>query len=395
MALLIRAFPGVAAAWATTGRRALLAALAALFVTAATAGHHEFGNNYVLLAQAFVHRQIPIAWPGDWVDALPYHGRYYVIEGPLPAVLLLPWVALFGSADQIVLTILMCAVAVGLGWVTCERVGASPQTAAWLCAFLFAGTQLGGARGWAATSGSLRSHNGRLHVRSARRLAGRGAVGLSRWRLCAATFARFPLALALPIFAWLVAFQRRRPTAGAPAGFGRSASLPQRSGSRTTKRDGLVVRYRLHGVVPPGSRRAPVRFAVPLRYFPHQLWSFFCARPAVVPTLAYMIPTYSGLAMTWTSPAFVLALFARRPAALVIGLWIATLLVAGPSFIYYVNGYAQFGMRHALDFEPFLVVLMALAYPSDVPRWGRALIVWSVLVGIWGVWLTVLLGHDH
>jgi hypothetical protein len=88
VAVLIRASPGVAAGWATPGRRALLAALAALIVTAATAARHEVSNNYVLLAQAFVHGQIPIAWPGEWIDALPYHGRYYVIEGPLPAVLL-------------------------------------------------------------------------------------------------------------------------------------------------------------------------------------------------------------------------------------------------------------------------------------------------------------------
>jgi hypothetical protein len=91
----------------------------------------------------------------------------------------------------------------------------------------------------------------------------------------------------------------------------------------------------------------------------------------------------------------VLAFAARRPRDLVIGLWIATVVVAGPSFVYYVNGFAQFGMRHALDFEPFVLVLMALAYPSRVPPWGRALIVWSVLVGIWGVWLTVVLYHHR
>jgi hypothetical protein len=47
-------------------------------------------------------------------------------------------------------------------------------------------------------------------------------------------------------------------------------------------------------------------------------------------------------------PALVPAFGARRPRDLVIGLWIAIVLVAGPSFVYYVNGFAQFGMRHAL-----------------------------------------------
>jgi hypothetical protein len=82
----------------------------------------------------------------------------------------------------------------------------------------------------------------------------------------------------------------------------------------------------------------------------------------------------------------VLALFARRPRALVAGMWLAALLVAGPSFIYYVNGFAQFGMRHALDFEPFLIVLMALAIPARVPLLAKGLLAWSVAVGWWGIW---------
>ena len=52
-------------------------------------------------------------------------------------------------------------------------------------------------------------------------------------------------------------------------------------------------------------------------------------------------------------------------------------------------------MRHALDFEPFLVILMALAWvplpASGAPAGvrspiGEVLIGWSCLVGTWGVW---------
>ena len=69
----------------------------------------------------------------------------------------------------------------------------------------------------------------------------------------------------------------------------------------------------------------------------------------------WLRPEFTGVALTWTSPALVLAFLARRPVRWVIALWSATLLVAIPNFLYYVNGFAQFGMRHALDFEPFLV----------------------------------------
>jgi hypothetical protein len=97
-------------------------------------------------------------------------------------------------------------------------------------------------------------------------------------------------------------------------------------------------------------------------------------------------PEYSGVALTWTSPALVLALFARTPHRWVVALWAAALLTAIPNFLYYVNGFAQFGMRHALDFEPFLVALMMLAARDRLAAWAQALIAYSIAVGLWGTW---------
>src|SRR5207248_2063729 len=94
-----------------------------------------------------------------------------------------------------------------------------------------------------------------------------------------------------------------------------------------------------------------------------------------------------------TTPALIFAFWARRPRAFVIALWSAAVLVAIPSFVYYVNGFAQYGMRHALDFEPFLFALMALARPStgsgqaqQMPLWVKALIVYSCAASLYGVW---------
>jgi len=71
---------------------------------------------------------------------------------------------------------------------------------------------------------------------------------------------------------------------------------------------------------------------------------------------------------------------------LVVALWAATLLCAAPNFIYYVNGFAQFGMRHALDFEPFLFVLMLLAARRGLGVAAGAVCFYSIAVGAWGVW---------
>ena len=109
-------------------------------------------NNFVLLAQALLHGRAWIDWPGAYIDALQYGGRYYVIEAPMPAILLLPFVAIFGGeTNQTALAVVLCAVAVGAAWELGERLGLSSASNAWICAFLLAGTDLL----WCATFGDV------------------------------------------------------------------------------------------------------------------------------------------------------------------------------------------------------------------------------------------------
>jgi hypothetical protein len=131
---------------------------------------------------------------------------------------------------------------------------------------------------------------------------------------------------------------------------------------------------------------SPVGSPFQLQYFPYQLSSFFAQLPQFMPAYPWVQPTYSGIALTWTSPALVLSFFARGPRRWLIAMWTAVLLAAAPNFVYYVNGFAQFGMRHALDFEPFLIGLMFLAVREKMPRWSYVLIAYSIVVGLWGCW---------
>ena len=39
-----------------------------------------------------------------------------------------------------------------------------------------------------------------------------------------------------------------------------------------------------------------------------------------------------------------------------------------------------------MDFEPFLVALMLLAVRERFPRWGYALVAYSIAAGLWGCW---------
>jgi hypothetical protein len=384
----------------------LVAGMAATLV-ALVAGHFRSTpyNNYVLLADALLHGHTWIGWPGAYIDALAYHGQHYVIEGPVPALLLLPYVAIAGlSANQTLLSAILCGVAVGAAWELAQRLGVSRETNIWLTVFLLAGTDLL----WCATLGDVWFI---AHVSAVAftllalvELCGKRRGWLVALWAVAAAGSRFSLVLAFPVYVALLIAADTRPERWR-ADLNRLRAPLLGFGGVLLAAGTIYVAYNLSrwGTVADigyttwyhqDSAGSPTGSPFRLQYLSYQLWSFFVQRPDFAATFPWFRPTYSGVALTWTSPALIFALWARRPRAFVLALWSAAILVAIPSFVYYVNGFAQYGMRHALDFIPFLFALMALAareqpvlsLPKGLPLWAKALVVYSCVASLYGVW---------
>lgn len=187
-------------------RRAFVAGCVA-FAATALCSHFRATpyNNYVLLAQALLHGRVAIDWPGPYIDALQYGGRYYVIEAPLPAVLLLPFVALFGgAANQTLLAMILAAVALGAAWELGERFGLSATANAWICAFLLAGTDLL----WCAMLGDVWfiAHVSAVcfTMLALVELAGKRRGWLVALFAACAIESRFSMIAALPVYAYLL-----------------------------------------------------------------------------------------------------------------------------------------------------------------------------------------------
>ena len=371
-------------------RPAYVAAFVAFVVTAVASQLRATPyNNFVLLAQALLAGHAWIDWPGAYIDALPYNGHYFVIEGPLPALLLVPLVALFGArANQTGLAVVLAAVAIGAAWELGERFGVRRSSIAWICAFLLAGTDLL----WCAMLGDVwfTAHVSAVcfTLLALVELAGKRRGWLVAIFAACAFESRFSMIVALPVYAFFLATESSRDVQVRRLGSFCAMLVPvgilwvlyNEARWGTLSDIGYSAWYHLDQVgMPTGS---PFRLA----YLPNQLWSFFAQLPTLLPSFPWLRPEYSGVALTWTSPALLLAFCARSPVRWVLALWVAAILVAIPNFLYYVNGFAQFGMRHALDFEPFLVALMMLAVRERVPAWGKALIVYSIVVGVWGCW---------
>jgi len=352
-------------------------------------------NNYVLLAQAFLHGHVWIDWPGEYIDALAYGGQHYVIEAPLPAILLLPYVALAGTAaNQTLLAVVLCAIGIGAAWRLAERLGVPASSNFWLCAFVLAGTDLL----WCAMLGDVWfvAHVSAFcfTMLALAEVCGRRRAWLvALWAVFAAE-SRFTMVLALPVYAALlgawdpesdsfgVQFAARRLAPFAAVLAAAAVFWVWYNFARwgTAADIGYVTWYHQDQAgMPYGS---PFQ----LRYLGYELWSFFQQYPAYAAAWPWFRPGYSGVALTWTSPALIYAFAASRPRALVAAFWAAALLTAIPNFLYYVNGFAQYGMRHALDFIPFLFALMCLAAREKFPFWAKVLIVYSCAASLYGVW---------
>jgi hypothetical protein len=377
----------------------MLGAIAAL---ALAHGRSSPYNSYVLLAYSLMHDHriyIDAVWPDRSIDAIVFESHRYIVNDPVPALLVMPLVLFLGlSANQTLLACLLCGVAIGAAWALLARIGVTTPNTVWLVVFFLAGTDLL----WCSMLGDVwfiaQTSSVAFTLLALCELAGKRRGWLVALWFALALGSRFTLVMALPVMLWW-AYDPSTSSGQAKA----------RGGWRNLAEFAATLIPFFLLWVAYNEARWHVPWDAGHTIFYHQdpfmgsdtgspfglenvlgeLYSFFVVPPQPLHAFPYLKPLLFGTALWFTSPALLLALFARRPRALVISLWVATALVAGPSLLYYANGGSQFGMRHALDFAPFLLVLMGLA-AREAPRavWvaGRALIAWSALAGLWGCW---------
>jgi hypothetical protein len=360
----------------------------ALYTLSSGIVHPTVYNNYALLADAFRHGRVWIYQPSGGIDALEYLGRYYIIEAPMPAVLMLPLVLFSGTdANQTLAAVICAAVLVAAMDVVLGRMAIGETTRRWVVIFCAAGTVLW----WCASFPAVWMF---AHITGAMFLTlalaefyGRRRPWLVGLLLACAALSRFPTVLAaLPLAVWLFAdsppLERLRRIGSMMVGAAPLFLLYAAYNYarwHTVSDIGYTLWYHQDQVGQPTG--SPFR----LEYLPFNLYSFFLLPPQYDQTFPWIHPTGMGVCLTLTSPALVLAFAAGRSRE-TLSLWIAVVLVAIPSALYYVNGFEQFGMRHAMDFLPPLLMLCALGIERCPRSLSAALIAWSIAANAYGEW---------
>ena len=385
-----------------------LVALAVLGVYLLTCAPSSPFDQFVRLADAFLDGRTYLTAPPDYLELARYDGngvacaggpecRGYVVEPPVPALLLVPFVVLFGTGlNQVYVAVLVGAAAMGLFWVATRQLGWTYPRSAALTVLLAFGTNLW----WASGDGSVWTFahvcavaflTGALVEATGRRRAWLvgllvGLAGLSRLP----AFLAFPFFLVVLLDADLPGLRHWRTVVADRALVRRAVLFGAGLGAMAV----VVPLYNLarYGTVADAGYDHPQYAQSPwfadgrfsIAHVPRHVEALFTLGPQLTADrFPFFMPSPTGMALFLVSPALLYALVAGR-GRVEAAAACAILLVAVPHVLYGTTGWAQFGYRYSLDYLPMLAVLAAsgMGERPGVRAWAAVAL--SVLVAMWG-----------
>jgi hypothetical protein len=372
-----------------------LAVLGAYLVATALAiqWRHFFPDRMMIIAERALSGHLDSDALKGTIDTVEIGGRYYLALGPLQLLAYIPFAAVpdLRVVGGYVTGLLFGVPAAWLALPLARAYGARGTAAYWIAAF----TAFGSLLFWVSVFGNVYLL---AHAESFLALtlfliewAGKRRPALLGACLGVSFLARPTTILAaIPFGLYLVWAQRRElravalsavafglPIAGAIAFYGWFNWVRFGSPFETGYSISLLTVQSLQ------ERRAQGLFSIV--QIPENVKLAFLQLPDRISQFPFFSASTFGMSMAFVSPALVTSLWAGfrdRTARL---LWIATVLVAVPVFLYYGGGFVQYGFRYSLDFTPFLVALMAIGSHRWI-GWPERLLVLasigSVLVGI-------------
>lgn len=351
----------------TSARRAwlepvLVFALVLGVYIAATPRTNTAYRHFVYMAQAFLEGRADLRnLPAHYHDVIRIGDKVYAPFPPVPAVLLMPVVALWGEGtDQGRAGQVLAALAVAVLDGALRRMGFVTSVRLFVAAAFAFGSVL-----WPATAIGTTWFFAQVVVVLAMaalvwEVAGEARPLIVGAVLAAAWLTRLSVLPALPAVALLLWLRHRTLRALVPFALASASGLlaylaynAWRFGDPLQSGYGMLAMAAVN--VEAASRWG---FFSP-RFAPEHLAAMFLRLPDVVPNPPYLRPSPWGLALWITSPVVVRLLFTRadRRMWLPWGAVILSMLV--PMLFFFSVGWVQFGYRYSLDWWVPVMVLLA------------------------------------
>jgi hypothetical protein len=353
------------------------------------------------LAESFLDRHLSLAHPACLTDLTQHDGKWYVPFLPLPAFLMAPWIAVFGSINTVLFAAVMGAANAGLVFVLLEALAArrwtalGSQTNFWL-AILFA---LGTVHWTASTQGSVwfvaQICTVTFVALSAVLAASRNSPLLAGGALALAMLARPNIVLTYPLLlGFAIQHMLDNGTPDRKRYLARWAALSLApillaiggiflyNGLRFG--NPLDFGYTSANVDAPLVESLRTLGQFNIAYIGRNLNVMLLSLPVWDATRHRLTPIEEGMAIWLTTPAFLYIFRGLRRTPIAIGAWISVGLLLVPLLTYFNTGWAQFGYRFTLDFIVPLFVLLAIGLGSRMSNVFKILVAASILVNLWG-----------
>jgi hypothetical protein len=335
--------------------------------------HQSLAPHFVWQADAFLHGHLDVQRPPNLNDWVFQGGRWYVSFPPFPALLMTPFVAVFGMGmNDVLFTLVFAAANLALLHRLLRRLDpARPewQHAAFAIIFGF------GTLAWSCSIRGEVWFTAEVVGVMLTLLYLHAAVGVARpflagLAVACAAITRTPLAFSAIFFllqCWrsfrddrrelarrLVLFFAAIAVLAAPMAwmnYARFGSLTEFGHSHlyNNRVNQQIVRYGLFNYA----------------FLERNLHAAFTRLPEIQLHPLRIGFNGEGMSLFVTTPLFFYLLWPKRKGLLQRDLWLTTAVIALPGFFYQNSGYYQFGFRFSLDYTPYLIVLLALS--------GRAL----------------------
>ncbi|HYC07044.1 MAG TPA: hypothetical protein VEG29_03885 [Candidatus Binatia bacterium] len=379
---------------------AVAIALAAIAIYLLTASRDRQQLDYfVRLAAAFLDGRIYLTEAPSWLNELipAGAGQWYVAYPPMPGILLMPFVLVFGTDfPQQVASCIFGGISVGLAWLVLGEFALTTRVRLLLTAVFGFGTVL-----WFVSevgSGWYISHSAAIMFMTAAvllalRRQAPFAVGLL---LGAATLSRLPVGLTAPFFlAMLIDLGwppriplDRRDALSRTIRFGSGLAIPiafyalyniARYGTPVDQSYTLI----------PGVLSDPIYAKdgiLSILYIPRHIYAIFLRSWNFVDDPPFFQPSWWGLSLFLTTPVFLWLVRARLSDPRVVWAAIGTALALIPIVTHGNVGISQFGYRFSLDVQPLLLVILATVFERGMSRLAAFASVASIAICAYALW---------
>jgi len=371
---------------------------------------------FVPLADAFLHGRLGLLEEpasGGYNELVAANGLLHVVYPPMPALVLVPFVAVFGPGmDQARVSILFGALNVALAWWVALGMGTRRSTA-FVLAIVFG---FGSITWYSAQAGTAWHFAHVISLTFALGAIATAVRGGPPWLVgllvAAMGLCRLPMLLGTPFFVAYLVFRAARPPTE-PGGFG-TADDPAREAIRRVSPQrlvalgapfaiGLGVPLALFALYNTARFGSPFEMGYALipglldeyQYrdgffsvvnIPRKLYAMFLSAPEEVQGFPWIQSrTLGGLSILLTTPVFLWAILARRRDLFTIGAWTSVALIMVPVLLHADPGGVQFGFRYAQDVYPFLFVLVARSLATGIHLEAWLAIGVGLLVNAWGM----------